>query len=116
MSDKMTEQEAIDFFSELYYGQHHIPGPNCKPKKFGWGWCVNHLEDLSTFDFNTLTRLVFLAHDRCVRAEILNSGPNRVKIAIWKRYARTGSSTQRHPTIEEALKTWREKHPSSEII
>lgn len=100
-------KEAEDFFSELYLGKHHIPG---KIKAYGPGWHVNHLGSLATFDFNELTRLVFLAHDQCMRVEIINSGPGMVKIAIWKREGRTGSMWQRHPTIDEALKQWRESH------
>lgn len=107
---KMEQQEAIDFFAVLYYGEHHIPG-NGLPKPFGLGWCVNHQSDMSTFDFDFMTRLVFLAHDRAVRASIMPSGPGRVKIAIWKRQ-REGRTSERHPTISEALTWWRKEHPS----
>lgn len=96
-------QEAEDFFSELYLGKHHIPA---KIKPFGQGWCINHSGDLSTFDGNTLTRLVFLAHDKCMRVEIQQGGRKAVKIAIWKR-VRYGSIYERHPTIEDALVQWR---------
>ena len=104
----MTREEAIAFFAEFYCGEHHIPRKGLKP--CGNGWSVNHRGSLATFDFNTLTRLVFLAHDRCVRVEIMHGGPGSLKIGIWQR-DRNGSSTQRHPTITEALETWREKHP-----
>lgn len=100
-------KDAESFFSDLYDGLHHLPG---KIKPFGEGWSVNHSADLSTFDFNTLTRLVFIAHDRCMRASIMQSGPGMVKIVVWKREGRTGSMCSKHPTIEEALDVWREKH------
>jgi len=99
-------KEAESFFAELYDGKHHIPSPI---HPFGQGWTVNHFGDLSTFDFNTLTRLVFLAHDRCMRASIMQSGPRMVKIAIWKR-TREGSIYDRHPTIEAALEQWRKNN------
>ena len=102
---QMPYEEAEEFFSELYLGKHHFPS---KIKPYGQGWHINHWGDLSTFDFDTLTRLVFLAHDSCTRVEISQGGPRAVKIAIWKRQ-RTGSIYERHPTIEDALKTWR-KH------
>ena len=103
---KMPLEEAESFFSRIYLGKHHIPS---KIHPYGQGWCVNHYGDLSTFDFNTLTRLVFHAHDQCVRVEIGQSGPRMVKIAIHKRTSRTGSMFERHPTIEEALADWRER-------
>lgn len=105
----MTEQEATDFFSELYMGKHHIPRGGVRP--FGNGFSVNHIGDLSTFDFDKLTRLVFLAHDRCIRVEVSNSGPRMVKISIWKRQ-REGSMWQRHPTMEQALEQWRKCNPA----
>ncbi len=97
---------AEDFFSELYHGRHHIPKGGLH--EFGHGWCVNHYGDLATFDFDTLTRLVFLAHDRCMRAEIQMSGPGMVKICVWQRQ-RSGRISERHPTLGEAMKRWREK-------
>ncbi len=100
-------RDAELFFSELYHGVHHIPG---KIKAFGQGWSVNHYGELSTFDFDTMTRLVFMAHDRCMRASVMQSGPNMVKIVVWQREGRIGSFCCRHPTIEEALEIWREKH------
>jgi hypothetical protein len=113
MEDKrlpMTIEEATDFFEELYYGTHHFPN---KIKAFGSGWSMNHFGDLSTYDGNLLTRLVFLAHDKCYRAEIQHSSSKYcLKICIWKRYVREGSIEKRHPTIETALDKWRETHPA----
>lgn len=106
---RMTKEQAEDFFGELFYGKHHIPG---EVKPFGVGWKVNaYGGSLSTYDFNNLTRLVFLAHDKCVRAEIVQGGPGRVGIAIWQRAGREGDIYARHPTIESALDEWRSKHP-----
>ncbi len=98
-------EDAESFFSDLYHGAHHIPG---KIKAFGEGWSVNHYGDLSTFDFDDLTRLVFMAHDRCMRASIMQSGPGMVKIVVCKREGRKGSFCSRHPTIEEALNMYQE--------
>lgn len=97
-------EEAEHFFSIFYRGKHHIPRSKIKP--YGSGWCVNYSGDLSTFDGNMLTRLVFLAHDMCFRASIHPSGPGRIKIAVWKRDGRIGRMYERHPTINEALEVW----------
>jgi hypothetical protein len=111
---EMTKDHAIAFFAEFYLGVHHIPARGCcgshGVKEFGTGWSVNHYGDLSSFDFDSLTRLVFLAHDRCVRVEVMNSGPRRVKIAIWKRAGREGEIWARHPTLEQAIELWRKRH------
>jgi hypothetical protein len=108
MADPMTKEEATEFFSYLYNGEHHFPG---QLKECGFGWSISHYGDLSTFDFNTMTRLVFLAHDFCYRAEVSSSNPGRVRIAIWKREGREGSMTKRHPSIEQALADWRKYYP-----
>lgn len=108
----MPKDDAVEFFAELFLGKHHIPRGGVQ--EWGNGWCVNYYGDLSTYDFDKLTRLVFLAHDRCVRAEVTHSGPRMVRICIWQR-ERQGNIAERHPTIEEALARWRERHPVTEI-
>ena len=51
----MTLEEATAFFSEFYYGEHHIPGPI---KKWGEGWVVNHDRGgLASYDYDGLTDL-----------------------------------------------------------
>lgn len=94
-----TKEEATEFFDELFYGNHHLPS---EVKPFGAGWSVTMCNSMATFDYNNLTRLVFLAHKHCFRAEIQSVGINRIKLAIWKRQ-REGSMCQRHPTLEEAI-------------
>lgn len=107
----LTREQAVAFFSTLYGGKHHIPGArygdakNVKP--WGSGWSVSHHGDLSTYDFDLLTRLVLLAHERCVRACIGPGWPGGVKIGISAR-EREGGMSERHPTIEEALARFRE--------
>jgi hypothetical protein len=99
----LSKEEATEFFSIFYRGEHHFPG---ELKKFGEGWAMSYLGGLSTFDLNDLTRLVFLAHDKCIRVDVSQGGPNRLRLAVWKR-KREGSLYERHPTIEQALEKWR---------
>lgn len=107
-NDKLTIEEATQFFSDFYFGEHHIPG--YKPKEFGYGWSVNHDRgDLATFDYNQLTRLVFMAHERCIRVSVEAVRNGIIRIAIWKRSGREGSIDMRHPTIEKALETFSNK-------
>lgn len=102
---ELTLEEATQFFSDFYGGEHHIPG--FKPKPFGLGWCVSHDRgDLATYDFTGLTKLVLMGHDRCIRVSVQAKGKNVMEIAIHKRQ-RDGSMSSRHPTIETAIENFR---------
>ena len=105
MSKEMTKEDATQFFAQLFGGEHHIPGTK-GVMPFGEGWCVNTWQDFATFDGNLLTELVFMAHDKAVRVEIVNGGTKRVKIVIHQR-VREGRLYDRHPTLEEAVTEWR---------
>jgi hypothetical protein len=96
---KLDEKDARAFFVSFFRGEHHFPG---KMKPYGDGWAISYLGGLSTYDCNDLTRLVLLAHAQCIRANVDQGGPNRLRIAIWRRQ-RDGSIFERHPTIEQAI-------------
>jgi hypothetical protein len=101
----LTIEEATKFYSEFYRGEHHIPGE--KPKQWGLGFTVIHDRgELSSFDFNSLTKLVLMAHDQCIRVEVSPHSKKEMRISIWKR-ERDGSIDSRHPTIEQAISTFR---------
>lgn len=104
----MPREEAIAFFAVIYGGAHHIPG---KLAVEGLGWKLQHWGQLSTYDFDLLTRLVLLAHDRCVRVSIQQGGPKRVAIVLHKRDPKGQDFSERHPTIAQALMRWRESNP-----
>jgi hypothetical protein len=102
----LTLAEATSFFSEFYQGEHHIPG---KIKPYGDGWVVNHDRGgIATYDYDQLTRLVFMAHERCVRVEVSPSSPRHLKIAIWKR-EREGTFSVRHPDLQTAIEKFNKK-------
>lgn len=67
---------------------------------------------LSTFDFDNLTRLVFLAHDHALRVELSGAAPGFILLRFHQR-RREGSIFERHPTIGRALKNWRRTHPDT---
>jgi hypothetical protein len=69
--------------------------------------------DLSTFDFDGLTRLVFLAHDYSIRVAVSPINRRSLQFLFHGRN-RTGGFSQRHPTIEQAVNLWRKRH--KEII
>lgn len=110
----ITLEEATAFFSEIYGGEHHIPS-EIKQKQHSDGYYILTRGDLSSFDFNRLTRILFLCHDKCYRVEMKALGM-KVAIFLHKRYKRKGSVMECHPTIEDALAKWRETHPENSIV
>jgi hypothetical protein len=103
----MTEAQVacLDLLCEVFHGEHHAPD---RIFAFGRGIkCSVYGSQMATFDFDYLTRLVILAHDRCIRVEIVPSGPGRVGLALFKRNSRDGSTFERHPTMEQALAKFR---------
>jgi hypothetical protein len=104
----LTKEEATAFFSEFYGGQHHIPHSGVK--HCGLGFKVIHQQgNLATVDGNSLTKLVLMAHDKCIRVEVMPVNFSNLQIAIWKRQNRDGGITERHPTIEQAIESFRGK-------
>lgn len=101
----MTKEQAIEFFSELYGGEHHIP--NCKVFEFGDGWMVkDYTMGWATFDFNVLTKFVFMCHDKCIRGEIRPHTFKEMKVIIWQREGREGKFSRRHPDIHTAIQNY----------
>jgi hypothetical protein len=96
-----AQRACFDLLCEAFYGEHHVPD---NIYAFGRGIkCNVQSHMLATFDFDCLTRLVVLAHDRCVRLEIVSSGPGRIGLVLHKRASREGAMHERHPTIEDAV-------------
>ena len=98
----MTADQAYctETLAEWALGRHHLP----RVYEFGAGVCINWYGDLSTHDFDRLTRLVLLAHRDAVRIEIASSGPRMVRIIAHRRTpGRSGTMPQsvRHPTLDE---------------
>jgi len=60
----------------------------------------------STYDFDQLTKLVLAAHAMFLRAEIVQSGPQRIGVWLSKRApAIDGDSfADRHPSLDDLIK------------
>lgn len=67
--------------------------------------------NLATFDGEVLTRLVFLAHDLCIRIEIDAAKARVPRLYFHPRHGRTGGFSARHPTLESQIESWRSNHP-----
>jgi hypothetical protein len=65
---------------------------------------------LSSFDFDALTQLVFMAHDHCIRVQLGPCNPQHMELVFHPRRSREGGTSRRHPTLEQAVAQWREHH------
>jgi hypothetical protein len=89
-------------------GLHHLP---VEARKIDWSgeWVeLTFWSSFSTFDFDELTRLVFLAHDHCIRAEI-SAAMRYLRVSLYPR-VRDGLICDRHPALEKVMADWREHH------
>lgn len=94
------------FLNRLFGGFHHVTAPF---REFGRGICINTTTSyMATFDYDHLTKAVIMAHNWGVRLSISGSGPNMIKIALWKRHKRDGNISERHPTIEQAVEKYKD--------
>jgi len=100
---KSLKEKAEAVLANTYFGLHHVPG---KIKDLGHRVEVTVPCNLATFDFDGLTRLVIGAHDECVRVGLRNGPPRKIVIMFHDRN-REGGFTQRHPTMEDAIKSIR---------
>lgn len=114
--EQFTEDQKACYalLVEVFRGEHHVPHPI---RHWGRGIKISvGTGALSTFDFDYLTRLVILAHDRMVRVEICTSGPGRAGVALHKRHGRDGDICHRHPTIWQAIASIRKEQPRNDFI
>lgn len=95
----LEKKEAISFFADIYGGEHHFPN---ELKSWGEGWAMKDHSEMATWDFDRLTRLVVLGHDRNIRVGISPFGMKAYVITLHKRQATTDLMTG-HPTIEQAI-------------
>jgi len=106
----MTIEEAREFFCEFYGGEHKIRN---EITPCGFGWKIDDRNtNFATFDGSGLTKLVLLAHEKCVRVDIQSEIPQVMEICIWKR-EREGGVSERHPTIEQAIESFRKNRNES---
>lgn len=61
---------------------------------------------LATYDFGHLTTLVLLCHEARIRVSVEGCGPQYMRLFFSQRQAE-GSMSSRHPSIEQAVATFR---------
>lgn len=110
--DKTDENFAVRaeaLLRHVFCGMHHV----YSLKKEAGHWTCIHNGELSSYDNNYLTRLVFAAHFYCLRVWISQGGPRSLKIHVGRRYCRTGDMGTNHPSIETALRWWNQPKPGT---
>ena len=102
-------KKTLVIISNLYRGLHNAPYGFLDKFQFDETHCIEYdLKGvLATFDFDTLTRLVFLAHDLAVRVEIQSTRKNCVLILFHERTHEKNTDLLFHPTLEQAVEWWR---------
>ena len=85
-------------------GIYHLGHQNPKKWTFDNETWVEfiHTGYMATVDSNDLTRLVFLAHDFCLRVDVSAVAPRRFRFLFPERQ-RDGGISERHPTLEQAV-------------
>lgn len=103
-------KDVADLLGELFGGIYHLDSKALK--RVNWSeqlwieFTLGHKE-LSTCDFDELTRLVFLAHHTAIRVSIEASTHKHLKL-LFHRRERTGGYSKRHPYLEEAVKRFKD--------
>ena len=103
-----AQWECLRMLTNLVNGFHHLFGKITGDGRTDQIRCVLEAHNcLATYDYRDLTRLVVMAHDRCIRAEIQPARGNAITIILTKR-SREGDQDRRHPTLEENVAKIRE--------
>lgn len=110
---------CAEFAGRFYGGLHHFPGESKGLRKVDWNhwlYCAwKQRPGFSTYDFDSLTRLVFLAHDTGIRVEV-NPSMNYLEIVCHPRvFVPEKGRAYPHPTIEAALADWRTRSPARDV-
>lgn len=106
-------EDVADLLGDVFRGIYHLKTSSLN--KVEWSnknYIVYHLHwrDLSTFDFDELTRLVVLSHDRMIRINIEAIAPHLLRLLFHKRTTRQGDIFRRMPTMENHIKIIRDEY------
>ncbi len=105
-----ARKNVADLLGDMFMGIYHLDYKALKRVDWSNDFHIKYIYygDLATIDFDRLTILVVLAHDRMIRVSIQGVGPQRMKIIFHQREKRKGSMMERCPTIEDHIKEIRE--------
>jgi len=110
--ERSFRRRVIGLLAFIYDGIHHVKGQNIRWTEGPFPHATLSVADnLATYDWDGLTRLVIGAHDLALRVGIRASGPRHVKIVIHprRRPAEGDGVWQRHPVLEDHVRLLRAK-------
>jgi hypothetical protein len=117
--EKLSEfqRNVVDILGMVGGGIYNAP---INIEKIDWSYgggisVVWQQKEFATFDYNTLTLLVFLCHDARIRCSVSACGPRNMRLSFWQRQA-SGDVCVRHPNLEEAVKAFRAYLPADHRI
>jgi len=102
-------EKVADMLGILYGGIYHLDRKSLGNVEWDNGHhiVIKIKKSFATYDFNDLTNLVFLAHWYAIRVEISPCNFQFIELIFHQR-GRTGSIFNRHPTIDEAVKRFKD--------
>ena len=106
-------EEVAEFLNVLGDGIYHFERSSLK--RVDWSnvhyieFNVSNSARFATFDFDWLTRIVVLSHDRCIRVEIGASSPQTLKLFFHKRQRDAQETWSKMPTLESHVEVLRNK-------
>lgn len=112
---QMDILEARQFFADFFYGEHHVPG---LIKPVNEGFYILMMGELATTDYNDMTRLVLMAHARCIRVCVRPCNFRYLRVSIFKRDPTKDNLIQGHPSLIQAIERhaiWMDTHKYSII-
>lgn len=105
---------CAELAGRFYAGLHHFPGGDKGLRRVDWNhWLFckwNQHNGLTSYDGDSLTRLVMLAHDLGIRVEV-NPRMRYLEIVCHPRvFVKTTGRCAPHPTVEAAVADWRRRN------
>lgn len=109
--------KVADLLGYLFYGIYHLDSKALT--RVEWDSETNieinlRCHELATFDGDEMTRLVFLAHQFCLRCSVEAATINVLRLRFHPR-ERSGGMWKRHPTLSEAVAAFNERFPLGEL-
>lgn len=108
---------AANLLGDVFQGIYHIDTPQFRGVAWNDPNCITVPinNSLCTVDFDHLTRLVVLAHDRMIRVDIQGQCAGWLRLLFHQRHSRTGERFERYETIEDHAAMLRRHYSDSSI-
>jgi hypothetical protein len=103
--DGSPEMARFNEFIAAMWGWHHLERVKWHRPECCEVWLYGNL---STYDFNDMTRLVVLCHDLAIRAEVRRNRGLSVLLTLRNRTATCDALTEIHPHLERHVQAIRD--------